>query len=787
MSHEVTFPTAWRLPASLPDDLVAFDKAVAQFKGGAISATQFQVFRVPQGVYEQRESGAFMIRVRFPAGVALPHQLRTLAQVAEQYGSPLLHVTTRQDIQIHEVPVESIHPVLVLLSKAGLTSKGGGGNTVRNITSCPLAGVCGEEAFDVTPRVLALTEFLLGDLHSFQLPRKYKIAFSGCSQDCAGATINDVGFIAKCREGIQGFSVYVGGGMGSHSRVADLLEDFVLASDVPLVAEAIKRVFFTHGNRKDKRLARLRHLLRQLGFEEFRRLYQEQLASLRREPLAPPSDGVSPDPQPNPIHPDLGPIPIGSTSYSQWLAANVRTQKQAGFYLVEIPLSLGDIHSDTLGKLAAVVERYGEGRIRTTQKQNLLLRWVRSGELAELHQALTAIGLADSQPPLLRDLTTCTGAATCKLGICLSRGVAGAIADHLPRAVNLSSLGLLQISVSGCPNACGRHPVADVGLYGTARRVQGNLVPYYIVQLGGHVEEGGTRLATGYHPIPACSVPSFLANLLHDFSQSNERADFRAFLRVAGKAYLERLAARYRSVPTVAEDKNFYIDWGASEPFSLAGRGPGECGAGIFDLIEVDLKSAEEVFQEGQYYPATVLAARALLVTRGEQANSDQEVFELFQRYFLVAGLVDARFQPLITLATRAAGSPNPAAVFHAPATEVAAFLQAIQSLYHRLDASLQFPQPSLTASTAPQAALLAASPGPHADLKKDFRGVVCPLNYVKTNLALGQIKPGQILAVLLDSKGVQNVPASATKDGHEIVAVIPEGNDSLVFIRKKA
>ncbi|MEI7733577.1 MAG: sulfurtransferase TusA family protein [Verrucomicrobiota bacterium] len=784
MTTQNFLPNVWNLPASLPQDLTAFEKNVAQFKDGAISATQFQVFRVPQGVYEQRESGTYMLRVRFPAGVALPHQLRRLAEVAENFGNGILHVTTRQDIQVHRVPLEGIHPALAALSEAGLSTKGGGGNTVRNITGCPHAGVCADEAFDVAPHVIALTEFMLADPQSFQLPRKYKIAFSGCGRDCSGATVNDLGFIAKVNDGIQGFAVYVGGGLGSSSRVADLLEEFVPVADAPLVAEAIKRVFNTHGNRKDKRLARLRFLIRQLGLNAFRELYSAQLQQVRREVVVLPALRPLPLPALDPASPAA--TKVTSPGFVKWLDANVKSQKQAGFHYVHIPLFLGDINSDTLRALAGVVENHGEQRLLTTQEQNFVLRWVNESELPSLHAALSALGLAESCAPVLRDLIACAGASTCKLGICLSRGVARGIADTLSRSkLDLHSLGNLKVNISGCPNACGRHPLGHIGLFGAARRVDGRLVPHYVLQFGGQVAEGKTELARGRQTIPAYRVPEFLAEVLADYGKSQQKPDFHAYLRTQGEGFFEKLAEKYKPVPGFSEDKNFYFDWGADEAFSLAGRGPGECGAGVFDLIDVDLKSAAEALQARQYFSAAALAARALLVTRGEQATTDKEAFTLFQKHFLATELAESRFLPLVTLGGRVAGSPNPAALFLVASEEVTAFVNHVQNLFKAMDATLQFPKRCDVVPVTPAAGTSTAA-GVQPDLAKDFRGVVCPLNYVKTKMALDQLKSGQILAVLLDANGARNVPESATKDGHAVISVTPEGSSSRVLIRKR-
>ncbi len=266
--------TIFRLPETHAEDLAAFKEETERFKKGAVSPAKYRSFRVPQGVYEQREEGRFMLRVRLTAGAVLPDQMRALAVIARKYGNGVLHVTSRQDIQVHSVSLDSIHPALVALYHAGLSTKGGGGNTVRNITACYDAGVCTRECFDVTPYAVGLTEFLLVDPLSFQLPRKYKIAFSGCPQDCAGATVNDLGLIAKRRGDESGFAVYLAGGMGARSRVADLFEEFVPAVRIHLTAEAVKRVFDKHGNRKNKHKAMLRFLIEQMGLERFRTLYE---------------------------------------------------------------------------------------------------------------------------------------------------------------------------------------------------------------------------------------------------------------------------------------------------------------------------------------------------------------------------------------------------------------------------------------------------------------------------------------------------------------------------------
>lgn len=566
MSTSATIKNTYRLPDSVPEDLETFRLQVEQFQSGAITADQFKAFRVIHGIYEQRESGRFMMRLRLPGGALLPHQMRALADAAERFGDGVLHVTSRQNIQVHRVAAEHLHPAAVALAAAGLWIKGGGGNTVRNITACPHAGVCPHEAFDVTPHVIALTEALLPDPASYQLPRKYKIACSGCAGDCAAATVQDLGFIAKVRDGQPGFSVWAGGGMGGSSRVGQLLEEFITPPEALLYAEAVKRVFHQHGNRQNRSRARIRFLVEQVGFEGFRGLVNQELAALRQAPPAAPlPEPPAPEPRVSAAAPQ-SPAP----GFAAWRAANTVAQKQPGWFCVSVPIAVGLIPAAALRALAAVAERFGEGQLRAAQSQNVVLRWIAERDLPELQRELDALGLAAPQPPLLRDLVACTSASTCRLGICLSRGLAQAIADELARSgIDLFALGELKLNISGCPNSCGRHQIADIGLQGAARRVDGRMVPAYAVQLGGFVREGETRLAQTLQTVPARHIPAFLRDLLRAYAQSGYAPDFPAFLENGGRIDALALAGQYQSIPSVEADPNFYYDWGATEPFAI--------------------------------------------------------------------------------------------------------------------------------------------------------------------------------------------------------------------------
>jgi len=537
------------LPANLPDELEQFRLRVDQFTAKEIDHTSFHAFRVAHGVYEQRESDTYMLRARLPAGIILPEQMRVLALIAGIHGNGLLHLTSRQDIQLHRLPLAAIYPSLIALAAAGLTTKGSGGNTLRNIAACPHAGICPHEAFDVSPYVLGLTDLLMSDPRAFQLPRKYKIAFSGCGNDCAAATVQDLGFISKVRNQVVGFAVYIGGGMGANSKVGIVLEDFIPTAQMPRIAQAIERVFDQYGNRQNRKRARIRFLLEELGFERFKALYQAEMDQLPIEdftipaPLNTHSAAIVPDRQP-------------LAGFASWRTTHVSPQRQPGYFTLEIAPPLGNITADHLSKLANIVDRYGEQMLRVTNWQGALLRWVAEEQLAALHAELVEIGLADHQPALLRHMVSCVGADICRSGICKSHELAQAIHDALTQSGMKYAMDCdhLALHISGCPNACGRHPLAQIGFYGVSRRIGEQSVPHYILQLGGQLQEGHTRLAAGSTATPASNIPAFLLEYLQTFHTASQYPDFTAFLHADGKQVAEEIAQRHLHITNAAKD-----------------------------------------------------------------------------------------------------------------------------------------------------------------------------------------------------------------------------------------
>jgi len=726
------------IPETVREDTLAYRDKVGEFLAGQTSAVAFRAYRVPMGVYEQRAAGKFMVRIRIGAGLVLPFQLDKIARLSKEHGNGIVHVTTRQDIQIHEVGIGETPDVLEGLLDAGLSSRGGGGNTVRNVTACPRAGICPDEEFDVTGHSIATAEYLLADRSSFNLPRKYKIVFSGCSADCAFASVADLGFFAHNRDGVKGFAVYAGGGLGSNPAAAVKIEDFVEASEVFEVAEAIKRLFDKHGDRANKHKARLRYVLARVGASEFIRLYRQERDTLNVEGLP------SKAPEIRDIASDY-PAPKGSVAVRLWLKN-------------------GDIVADDLTTVGRIAARYGQGLVRTTQLQDIHITGVAPGDVDEVNDELKKLSVnvfGDGGPKVV----ACTGSATCKLGLCLSRGLSDAISKRLGQTGDCDTV----IRISGCPNSCANHYIADIGFQGKAKRVNGRLMPFYNVLADARTVEGDARLAETIGTVPAKRIPDLVAEAL-----SNPSVD---------KELLKALTAKHGDISTESLPDDFYYDFGSDEPFSLAGRGPGECGAGVVDVIKLDIDEAKEALKHSpasneDIYKAIVASARALLVTVGLEPKKDREIFAAFGKHLIEPGWVKpASAQLLDDAVDWRMGDRESLDDLLAQVRELT---ERAEELFLSLDAGLKFKiEPIEREVTVEQ-----------ADEKThtaDLRGVACPLNFVKAKLELEKIEVGAVLEVLLDEgESVRNVPASFADQGQEVMEVKDVGGHFRVKVRRK-
>ncbi|MDR2152167.1 MAG: sulfurtransferase TusA family protein [Helicobacteraceae bacterium] len=752
----------YQIPQNVYDDFEAFKRSCEEYKSGAIDDLKFKTIRVPFGIYEQREAGTYMIRVKLTGGLIAPSQLAALGDLAKRFANGKLHITTRGGAQLHYVKFDDFLSAIEGLHAAQLTGRGGGGNTVRNVTADVLAGVAEDEAFDVAPHAIALTEKMLAAQDSYALPRKFKIAFSGSSADRGSATFSDVGFIAKIKDGKRGFKVFIGGGMGAKSRVGKLYLEFLPENEIFLLSQAIKEVFNERGNRRNKHNARLRFLLEEIGLDEFRKLVDEKTAAIKQrgdydlefnEPAAP--IALTPN--------DRNAGAAISDEERLWRDRFAFSQKQSGYFGAKIPLELGELDAAAAIALANALPTDRE-TIRFGCDQNLYLRNLTQSELTALYPIIKTLSPQTQKSAVIGDAVFCAGAATCQLGITVPRRALSAIERAIAKSgVDLDALKGFAIHMSGCPNSCGRHALADLGFFGKASRKDGVAYPAYNILAGARIAETNYRFAEPIGDISAYRLPLFIADALKLWLEEKSRyASYADWVDDGGKAKLKSIAESYADIPSFDEDKNPYYDFGASAQFTLAGRGAGECSAGMYDLIEADKKALKEALNTTDWKQIRFLAARMLLITRGEEARGEADTLAAFKRLFIDAKLIDAAF----------------AKTLEGEATDEAVKLaEAVIALYGSMDNTLKFAAEAQTTAAAPQ------KPARF----KDYRGVECPMNFVRVKMDLSQMASGDALEILLDDGApIANVPRSVQNEGHTIEAQTQEGAAWRVRIRKK-
>lgn len=539
------FPQLARPTYADAGEIDAFVQMLGRFERREIDSEQWRAYRVLRGAYSQRQDGVHMLRIKLPQGQVDADQLLALAEVAERYSRGFGHITTRQNFQVHFVRPADLDAALRRLSGAGITTSGAGGNAVRNVVSCPLAGISADEVFDVTPYADAVTRHFLRHPLATSLPRKFKIAFEGCARDHVATAIQDLGFRARVRvEGgvpHRGFSVTAAGGTSSLCTAGPLLYDFLSAGDVLTVAEAVVRVFHAHGDRANKQRNRLKFLVRALGFDAFRTLVNAELGRLRElgAPALPfdpqrPSEALPPDvcarPPPPPAAslaasvtgaplrgpgetPEItGELAPSTRDVGDFLSTNVRPQRQPGFSAVRLVLPQGDISSGQLEALAQLAASYGEGSVRFTSGGNVLLRWVPTEQVPELFVRLAAAGLGRNGAGSAADVVACPGADACRLAITRTRGVARRVDAEIRKLGFPTLAATLPVHVSGCPNGCSQHHLAAIGLQGSVRRHGDRAVPQYFVLVGGGAAEGA-RFGRLAGKVPASRVATAVARL----------------------------------------------------------------------------------------------------------------------------------------------------------------------------------------------------------------------------------------------------------------------------------
>ncbi len=598
-----------RAPAPFSDarDLDEFLEMLGKLERGEIGAEAWRQFRLLHGTYGQRQADAHMQRVKIPQGVLSAAQLEAIADVAERHSRGFVHVTTRQNVQLHFVTAHGAEAAMRRLAEAGVTTREACGNSVRNVTACPLAGVAPDELFDVTPYAEAFTRHFLRHPLSSSLPRKLKVAFEGCPVDHAAAAIHDLGFYARVLpDGRKGFLVRAGGGTATVPVSADVLVPLLPAGEVLELAEAVVRVFHRLGDRTNRQANRMKFLIRRLRFEGFRAEVEAERARVRKEgaptlpfdPEQPPEErapsGARP-PAPEPfaiasrvgsapprgpgvvpaVTPDLVPGPAALEAFER---TNVRPQRQAGYVALEVVLPLGDVTSGQLRVLADLSRAYADGAARLTREQDVLLRWVRREDVADLHALLAAAGLGRAGAGTAARVTCCPGAESCKLAVTQSRGLGRLLEAHVAEHPDLAAPGL-DLKVSGCPNGCGQHHVAAIGFQGSARKVGGSAVPQYFVLVGGGVGAGGARFGRLAAKIPARRVPQALERLVALYcAERGEGETAQAFFARVEPARARAALADLAELAHETLTPEDLVDLGASAAFRPE-TGEGECAA----------------------------------------------------------------------------------------------------------------------------------------------------------------------------------------------------------------
>ncbi len=532
--------------------LAAHADRLARHLRGDMPADQWRPVRLSYGLYYQLDHTSHMQRIKVPGGLVSAEQVEALAEVTDRYGRGIAHVTTRQDIQIHWVPVEEIIDMYERLHAVGITNRGACADSVRNVTACPYAGVSPHEPFDVTPYCLAIHEYFLFNPLNLTLPRKFKIAVEGCPEDCAQAPINDIGLYAKMRDGVRGFALHAGGGLGSQPFLAKPIRDFVPADDVLVWCEAIVRVQHRHGERANRHKARMKYVVQKMGLDRFTatveaevaRVESERGAELRdevrqmvEEYVVPPAAAAPPQVE--------SPLP----TFSHWQRTNTRPQRQPKFRTALVQLPLGDLSSAQLRTLAALAREFGNGTLRMTNDQNFVLPWVSEPALPALHRRLVAADLGNADVGTVDDVVSCPGMDYCSLAITRSMGMAERLRAHLlddPSTGNgfAARLGPFTVKISGCPNSCGQHHIGDVGLTGHSVTGEDGLQrPFYSILVGGSVGEGRARIGKRLGRFAEEDAPAAIAAVVRFYERERTLQEtFPAFVDRVGLPRLGEIA-----------------------------------------------------------------------------------------------------------------------------------------------------------------------------------------------------------------------------------------------------
>ncbi len=631
-------------------DIIDLEKKIRLFKEGKIDDERFRSLRLARGVYGQRQEGVQMIRIKLPYGKVSSEQLHRICKVSDTYSTGRLHITTRQDIQIHYVSLDRTPQLWAELEKDSVTLREACGNTVRNITASEMAGIDPEEPFDVSPYAHALFEFFLRNPVCQEMGRKFKMSFSSSDKDTALSYIHDLGFIPKIKDGQKGFKVFFGGGLGSQPSHAELLSDFIPADEIIPTTEGILRVFDRHGERAKRLKARMKFLIKEIGKENFLALVEAEKRALSHQK-------VNINTNERPISEPLLQVPKvtveDAVAFEAWKKSNVIAQKQKGYVAIGIKVVLGDFYTDKARVLADLIKNYGANELRFTLRQNILIRDIKEEHLPFFYQELAKLDFVTLGYNGLGDITACPGTDTCNLGIASSTGIAveleRVLATEYPQYNNNQEI---TIKISGCMNACGQHNMAEIGFQGMSINSGKLVAPALQVLLGGgNLKNGQGRFSDKVIKIPSRRGPEALRLILNDFETNANGLSFLDYYDAKGEKYFYEFLKPLADITNLTEAD--FIDWGNADNYVKA-VGVGECAGVVIDLVATLLVEAQdklifaqEAFEAQKWadaiyhaYAGFVNGAKALLLAENQKTNHHAGIVDLFETVFVATGKI---------------------------------------------------------------------------------------------------------------------------------------------------
>ncbi len=645
-------PDKNQLAKDLNEDIIELENKISAFKKGTIQEERFRHYRLTRGVYGQRQLGVHMFRTKIPFGLLTADQLIRLADVSEKYTNGNLHLTTRQNIQMHYVKLDDATAIWKELGEVGVTAREACGNTVRNITASANAGIDPDELFDVSPYVYETFRYFLRNPICQDMGRKIKIAFSSSDKDSAYTYFHDFGFVPRIKiengKEIRGFKLVVGGGLGAQSIIAQTAYEFLPEDQIIPFMEAAIRVFDRYGEREKRFKARMKFLVKELGLEGFLKLVEEEKTAIAQASVKINRDIITAAPPVPAV--DRPEIKIeNAEAYNLWLTTNVFEQKQKDFYAVQIRLPLGDIMAERARLFAEVARNYAADDIRITVNQGFVLRYVRKNDLPHLYQALNDLDLAKPGFNSMANITACPGTDTCNLGVTNSTGLATVLEEVItaeyPQLIEESAL---DIKISGCMNACGQHMAANIGFHGSSIKKKPLVVPAMQIVIGGGVDPDGTpQIADKVIKIPTKKIPDALRILLNDYDEISENNEyFNHYYRRQGKAYFYSLLKPLADIEQLTKEE--FFDWGDDADYVQA-IGVGECAGVAYDVVGTIVKDAEEkvelaaaalaegLFADSIYhsYTALVIGAKALLLAKDVKCNTQIGILRDFDEHYI--------------------------------------------------------------------------------------------------------------------------------------------------------